>query len=109
MTALAVVEDFGLSLRPNSLAMTAADIPLDNQSRTASHLNDLSNFRHVLDGESLMMDSIVLDSSYSPSEKSKQPHCFRGARGVRGGRRIGLSPRTPRLRVTLSIFLIHGG
>ena len=26
-----------------------------------------------------MMDSIVLDSSYSPSEKSKQPHCFRGA------------------------------
>ena len=36
MTALAVVEDFGLSLRPNSLAMTAADIPLDNQSRMTS-------------------------------------------------------------------------
>jgi hypothetical protein len=73
MTALAVGDFFGLSLRPNSLAMTAADIPLDNQSRTISYLNDLSNFRHVLDRESLMMDSMVLDSFYSPSEKSKQP------------------------------------
>ena len=54
--------------------MTAADLPLDNQLRTTSHLNDLSNLRRVLVGESLMMDSMVQDSSYSLSEKSKQPH-----------------------------------
>jgi hypothetical protein len=52
-----------LSLRPNSLAMTAADLPLDNQLRTTSHLNDLSNFRRVLVGESLIMDSMVQDIS----------------------------------------------
>jgi hypothetical protein len=53
--------------------MAAADLPLDNQLRTTSHLNDLSNFRRVLVGESLMMDSMVQDTSCSPSEKSKQP------------------------------------
>jgi hypothetical protein len=51
--------------------MTAADLPLDNQLRTTSHLNDLSNFRHVLVGESLMMDSMVLDSSHSLETKGQ--------------------------------------
>ena len=50
-----------------------ADLPLDNQFRTTSHLNGLSNFRRFLVGMSLMMDSMVLDLASAPSEKSKQP------------------------------------
>jgi hypothetical protein len=38
----------------------------------------------------------------------KTGRCFRGGRGERGGRRIGFSPRTPRLRVRLCISLIYG-
>ena len=51
-----------LSLGPNSLAMTAADQPLDNLLRITSILKGSSNLRRFWAGVSLMMDSMGLVS-----------------------------------------------
>jgi hypothetical protein len=56
------------------LGLGSSAPPLDNQLRTTSLLNAVSNLRRFLVGEFLMMDSMVLDPHASSSEKSKQPH-----------------------------------
>ena len=51
------------SVRPSSLATTAADLPLESQLPTASRLKVGSNLRRVLGGDSLM-GFMVLDSPF---------------------------------------------
>ena len=48
------------SSRPSSFAMTAADLPLDSQFRTASTLKVAPNLRRAFAGDALLMVSMPL-------------------------------------------------